>query len=147
MRQTQAEQREAQRQAIRAQIRNCENTIDDLNQEIGRINQKLERQQEAKKHYDNMCIQVESAKERKRGNTRNMELYVKNVKFLYGYQSRMYEFLDGQRATGSRRSMEEVAEKMTTAINDNIQRLEELRRQIADYHSKIAQLNRKLGGI
>ena len=49
MRQTQAEQREAQRQAIRAQIRNCENTIDDLNQEIGRINQKLERQQEAKK--------------------------------------------------------------------------------------------------
>lgn len=42
--QTQAEQREAQRQAIRAQIRNCENTIDDLNQEIGRINQKLERQ-------------------------------------------------------------------------------------------------------
>ena len=59
----------------------------------------------------------------------------------------MYEFLDGQRATGSRRSMEEVAEKMTTAINDNIQRLEELRRQIADYHGKIAQLNRKLGGI
>lgn len=36
---------------------------------------------------------------------------------------------------------------MTTAINDNIQRLEELRRQIADYNSKIAQLNRKLGGI
>lgn len=147
MRQTQAEQREAQRQAIRAQIRNCENTIDDLKQEIGRINQKLERQQEAKKHYDNMCIQVESAKERKRGNTRNMESYVRNVKFLYGYQSRMYEFLDGQRASESRRCMEEVAEKMTTAINDNIQRLEELRRQIADYHSKIAQLNRKLGGI
>lgn len=130
-----------------AQIRNCENTIDDLNQEIGRINQKLERQQEAKKHYDNMCIQVESAKERKRGNTRNMELYVRNVKFLYGYQSRMYEFLDGQRASESRRCMEEVAEKMITAINDNIQRLEELRRQIADYHGKIAQLNRKLGGI
>lgn len=43
--------------------------------------------------------------------------------------------------------MEEVAEKMTTAINDNIQRLEELRRKIANYHSKIAQLNRKLGGI
>ncbi len=49
MRQTQAEQREAQRQTICVQIRNCENTIDDLNQEIGRINQKLERQQEAKK--------------------------------------------------------------------------------------------------
>lgn len=147
MRQTEAEQREAQRQAIRGQIRSCENHIEELNDEIRRINRKLEQQQEAKGRYDNMCKEVEGAKERKRGNARNLESYVKDVKFLYGYQSRMYEFLNGQRASDSRRSMEEAAEKMTIEINDNIQKLEELRRKIANYHGKIEQLNRKLGGI
>ena len=78
MRQTQAEQREAQRQAIRAcsdkklwkyhrwfKSRNWKNKS------------KVGTTARSKKSYDNMCIQVESAKERKRGNTRNMELYVK----------------------------------------------------------------------
>lgn len=147
MRQTEAECREAERQAIRAQIRDCENTIDELNGEFGKLNQKIEQQQEAKRRYDNMRNQVEEAKARKRGSTRGIEPYVRNVKFLYGYQSRMYEFLDGQRAANNRACIESVAEKMTNAINANVQRREELSRQIASYHNKIAELSRRLGGI
>lgn len=147
MRQTEAERREAERQAIRAQIRNCENTIDELNGEIGKLNQKIEQQQEAKRRYDNMSNQVEEAKARKRSCTRGIEPYVRNVKFLYGYQSRMYEFLDGQRAANNRACMECVAERMTSAINANVQKREALSRQIASYHNKIAELSRRLGGI
>lgn len=147
MRQTETERKDAERREIRAQIRNCEDAIDELNGEFGRLNQKIEEQQEVKRRYDNMCAQVEEAKARKRGNTRDIEPYVRNVKFLYGYQSRMYEFLDGQRAASNRDSMDIVAEKMTNEINANEQRREELRRQIAGKHEKIAELSRKLGGI
>ena len=147
MRQKETERMEAERREIRAQIRECEATIDDFNGEFGRLNQKIEQQQEAKSRYDNMCVQVEEAKARKRGSTRGIEPYVRNIKFLYGYQSRMYEFLDGQRAAGNRKCMEDVAERMANTINSNLQRREELRRQIAACHDKITELCRELGGI
>ena len=147
MRQTETERREAERWAIQAQIRECENTINELNGEFGKLNQKIEMQQEAKNRYDNMCIQVEEAKARKRGSTRGIEPYVRNVKFLYGYQSRMYEFLDGQRAVRNQRYMEDVVERMINAINANVQRREELKSQMVECHDKIAKLCRKLGGI
>ena len=147
MRQTETERKETECRAIRAQIRSCEDTIDELNGELGRVSQEIELQQEVKSRYDNMCVQVEEAKARKRGSTRSIEPYVRNVKFLYGYQSYMYEFIDGQRAADNRMRMELMAEGMTNAFNANVQRREELRRQIVVYHDKIDKLCRKLGGI
>lgn len=147
MRQTETDRKDAERREIRAKIRRCEDAIDELNGEFGRLNQKIEQQQEVKRRYDSMYAQVEEAKARKRGCTRSIEPYVRNVKFLYGYQSQMYEFLDGQRAASNRDSMDFVAEKMTNEINANEQRREELRRQIAGKNEKIAELSRKLGGI
>lgn len=147
MQQTERERREAEKRAIRADIRNCEDRIDELNGELGRLEQKIAVQQEVQRSCTNMNTEVQEVTARKREHFHRMELYVAHVKFLYGYQSQHYEFLDGRRASDYRERMEAGRERMEHIINTNIQRSEELKRQIAANHDKIAKLCRKLGGI
>lgn len=147
MQQTERERREAEKQAIRAEIRSCEDRIDELNGVLGGLEQKIAVQQEVQRNCANMNTEVEEAVARKRGHFQRMEQYVAHVKFLYGYQNQLYEFLDGRRASDYRERMEAGRERMEHIINANIQRREELKRQIAANHDKITKLYRKLGGI
>lgn len=140
-------ERDAQRAALRTEIRNRENAIDGLEEEIRRMSQIVERQRAAKGRYENMCSQIECAKERKKGSVREIETYGRNVKFLDGYQSRMYDFLSGQRAAGSREYVEDALIRMQNEINTNEQKIEELRAGIRQHNRSIEELLGRMGRI
>ena len=140
-------ERDAQRAALRTEIRNRENAIDGLEEEIRRISQIVERQRAAKGRYENLCNQVECAKERKKGSVRGIETYGRNVKFLDGYQSRIYDFLSGQRAAGNREYVEDALIRMQNEINANEQKMEELCAGIRQHNRSIEELMKRMGRI
>ena len=136
-----------ERNAIRSEIRECENIIDDFNERIVALNEKIAIQQEAERKYGDMCSKLEEEKEYKRKKIKQMHNYEKNIKFLSGYSARIQECIDGQKSIRSREYIEDMQIQMREEIHKNMREIEILKSQIIQYNSKIEKLEYKLRRI
>lgn len=132
---------------IQSEIREWKKCAETSRQQAWELERIIEEQKEAKRKYENICYSLERFQQKRKEDVKNLELYTKHIKFLYGYQAKNYEIFEGTKAL----KVKEHIETTTMMINDEImanqQRLEELENQYIQSNYQIDLLEKRMREI
>ncbi len=139
--------KEAERNAIRAEICSCEQQRDDIAYEIRKLTAKLEEQEAARTKFLQIRSNYEDGRYRYAKMMDGIAIHREHVKLIAGHENMIRERVQGSIAEQAVYRMESAKKKMEAEIEKNLDTIENLQQQSVELENRISGLYEQLWRI
>ncbi len=129
--------KEVERSALRAEINRCELQRDDAEARLQMLTEKVETQEEAHGKFRQLYGNYEEGRGQYAAMLERLGLHREAVRLVAGHEAMIWERVKGSLGEQASGNLESIDQKMVAEIERNLEQMEILRQEIAEWNSRI----------